>query len=187
MTKKLFFLLLILSTTYTGLFAQEIQEDTQEANDSTAVEYSVEQQIDWDNLFHNFGKIKAHERVEHTFTFTNVSKAPVTILDVKVTCGCTSPKWTEKPIMPGEKGEIAITFVSWEAGHVSKSIQVFTNADIANYPTKLFIGATVEEVEEEEIQNEEVKEEEIQKEEVQEEEVKEEEEQDQIKENPPKN
>lgn len=129
-----------------GVFAQA-EDQIEESADSTSqvVEYVNKQQIDWDKLVHNFGTIDAYERAEHTFTFTNVSTAPVVILDVKVTCGCTAPSWTQEPVMPGEVGEINIKFNSWKSGVFTKPVTVYTNA--ADYPTKLFISAIVKDVE----------------------------------------
>lgn len=48
--------------------------------------------------------------VNHVFTFTNISAKPVVILDVSASCGCTSPSFSRKPVMPGAKGEISVTF-----------------------------------------------------------------------------
>ena len=49
-------------------------------------------------------------RVSHTFTGENRSDKPVVILDVVTTCGCTVPEFTKRPIRPGEKTTIKVTF-----------------------------------------------------------------------------
>ena len=98
-------------------------------------------EIDWDGISHNFGEIEVYEKVNHAFKFKNISKAPIIITDVKVTCGCTSPKWTQEPVMPGEMGEVSIDFNSWKDGVFSKTISVYTSA--GNYPEKLYISALV--------------------------------------------
>lgn len=48
--------------------------------------------------------------ISHTFTFTNNATTPLSIERVKVDCGCTAPKYDNKPIQPGKQGTIAISF-----------------------------------------------------------------------------
>ncbi len=103
--------------------------------------FTKEKEISWETLSHDFGKIEVYNKVNYAFKFENVSKAPIIITDVKVTCGCTSPKWTQAPVMPGEFGEVSIDFNSWKDGVFSKTISVYTSA--GNYPEKLYISAVV--------------------------------------------
>lgn len=42
--------------------------------------------------------------------FVNVGKSPVTILDVKPSCGCTSASYTESPVAPGDTAIISYTY-----------------------------------------------------------------------------
>jgi hypothetical protein len=76
-----------------------------------------------------FGTITQGERRPHTFTFENKGDAPLIIASVKPSCGCTVTKdWPKEPILPGEKGEIAIEFNSEKKkGHVSKGVTILTN------------------------------------------------------------
>ncbi len=61
---------------------------------------------------------------------------------VRTTCGCTRPEWPEKPVAPGEKGKIGITYNTKLAGNFQKSITVYSNAK--DSPTKLMIKGNVE-------------------------------------------
>ena len=54
--------------------------------------------------------------------------APLIIKEIKSTCGCTVPKKPERPIMPGEKGEISISYDTKRPGGFSKAITIFSNA-----------------------------------------------------------
>lgn len=74
----------------------------------------------------NFGDVAEDGgKVEHTFVFTNVSSKPVVILDVTSGCGCTTPSYSRKPVMRGEKGEIVVSFDPMNRpGHFSKGISV---------------------------------------------------------------
>ena len=51
------------------------------------------------------------------------------ITDVQVTCGCTTPKFSRDPIMPGGKSEILIGFDStFKSGKQDKTITIVSNA-----------------------------------------------------------
>lgn len=55
----------------------------------------------------DFGKVKEIDGpVTHEFTFTNNSQEPIRILNVKASCGCTTPAWTRDSIAPGNTGYI---------------------------------------------------------------------------------
>lgn len=59
----------------------------------------------------DFGTIRETDgRVSHTFTGENRGNTPVVILDVVTTCGCTVPEFTKRPIRPGEKTTVKVTF-----------------------------------------------------------------------------
>lgn len=77
---------------------------------------------------HDFGDIYQGDRVEKVFTFTNTGNEPLIISDIRVTCGCTVPKWPRQPIMPGEKGEITVGFNSaGKMGKQNKTVTVISN------------------------------------------------------------
>ena len=59
----------------------------------------------------DFGTIlETDGRVSHTFTGENRGDKPVVILDVVTTCGCTVPEFTKRPIRPGEKTTVKVTY-----------------------------------------------------------------------------
>lgn len=76
----------------------------------------------------DYGKIIKGAEGKRVFEFTNVGDAPLVIERVKSTCGCTVPKKPEKPIMPGETGEIEVSYDTNRLGRISKSITIFSNA-----------------------------------------------------------
>ncbi len=61
---------------------------------------------------HDFGRITEGDVVTKVFTFKNTGDAPLIISDAKSSCGCTVPSFTEKPIAPGEEGEIEVKYNS---------------------------------------------------------------------------
>ncbi|WP_442264904.1 DUF1573 domain-containing protein [Tenacibaculum sp. ZS6-P6] len=76
----------------------------------------------------NYGKVAQGSDGLRVFEFTNIGDAPLIIKHIKSTCGCTVPQKPEKPIMPGEKGKIAISYDTKRPGNFSKAITVFSNA-----------------------------------------------------------
>lgn len=76
----------------------------------------------------DYGTIKQNSDGVRTFTFTNNGNAPLIISDVKSSCGCTVPGYSKTPIMPGEKGEITVSYDTKRVGAFSKTITVSSNA-----------------------------------------------------------
>ena len=84
---------------------------------------------------HDFGKI-AEEigSAVYEFTFTNAGNAPLIINRVATTCGCTTPSYTNVPVLPGKTGKIAISYSTpGRVGSFSKDIRVFTNVPDSVY------------------------------------------------------
>jgi len=78
---------------------------------------------------HDFGTIKeANGPVSCTFEFTNTGDKPLLILDVTASCGCTRPEYPSKPIKPGKKGKIKVTYSPiGRPGAFKKTVKVKTN------------------------------------------------------------
>ena len=76
----------------------------------------------------DYGKIQKGSDGVRTFVFTNVGTTPLIIEQVKGSCGCTVPTKPEKPILPGEKGEIKVKYDTNRTGGFSKSITITSNA-----------------------------------------------------------
>lgn len=89
-------------------------------------------EIKFDKIEHNFGtfSLKSNPVQETTFTFTNTGKAPLVLNQVVASCGCTIPAYDKKPIAPGQKGTIKVTYNGKGkfAGRFKKSITVRSNA-----------------------------------------------------------
>lgn len=65
----------------------------------------------FDSQTHDFGTIKEIDGdVSCTFKFKNDGALPLVINSVGVSCGCTTPKFSKEPVLPGKTGEIAVTF-----------------------------------------------------------------------------
>jgi hypothetical protein len=82
---------------------------------------------------HNFGEIKANEKVRHTFRFKNTGENPLKVENVKPSCGCTTPQWTKEEVAPGAEGMIEVEFDSkGKTGVQRKTVTVLVNAEPRN-------------------------------------------------------
>ena len=97
------------------------------------VSFSINaQEFKFDAETIDYGKINKGAEGARVFVFTNIGKQPLIIKNIQSSCGCTVPKKPEKPIMPGEKGEIKVSYDTNRVGGFSKSITIFSNATEAN-------------------------------------------------------
>lgn len=83
--------------------------------------------IEFNETTHDFGTLEQGAPAKVTFTFTNTSDAPVTLSNVKASCGCTTPKWTREEVAPGKTGEINVSYNSNRVGPFNKSVRVNYN------------------------------------------------------------
>ena len=92
---------------------------------------------------HDFGTIKeADGPVSCTFEFTNTGNKPLLIIDATASCGCTRPEFPTKPIKPGKKGKIKVTYSPiGRPGAFKKTVKVKTNG--RERTTTLHIQGTV--------------------------------------------
>lgn len=84
--------------------------------------------IEWlGEVDHDFGDLEQGKPVEHLFQFTNHHTEPITIDNIRTTCGCTAPDWSEAPIEAGSTDTIKITYDSKKTGYFRKKIKVYFN------------------------------------------------------------
>ncbi|MEX0966822.1 MAG: DUF1573 domain-containing protein [Bacteroidia bacterium] len=93
---------------------------------------------------HDFGTITEGTQAKHVFTVKNTGNADLMIVNVRPSCGCTTPSWTREPIAPGKTGTITAVFnSSGRPGNFHKSITVTTNEPQSNNTKVIFIKGTV--------------------------------------------
>ncbi len=104
---------------------------------------TIEPNMTFEKERHNFGKIKEDGgKVSFKFVFTNMGSDPILINDVKTSCGCTTPNWSRKPILPGSKSEIEVIYnPDHRPGAFNKTITIKSNAK--NSPVTLHITGEV--------------------------------------------
>jgi hypothetical protein len=80
---------------------------------------------------HNFGKVAEGEKLSYTFIFDNKGTSDLIISSATTTCGCTVPKYDNKPIAPGANGNLEVVFdTNGRSGMQTKIITVKSNASI---------------------------------------------------------
>ncbi|MBO9700848.1 MAG: DUF1573 domain-containing protein [Sporocytophaga sp.] len=90
-----------------------------------------------------FGDIVQGDSVKHVFKFINTGNAPLMLREVLTTCGCTVPKFSKDPVMPGKEGEILVKFNSeGKEGRLTKVITILSNA--TNNPARVNIVVNVQ-------------------------------------------
>ena len=116
--KKLFIIVFV------GFLAQGMQGQTKEEilKDFTGPVFEFETEVI------DYGEIAANSDGNRVFRFKNVGKSPLIISQVKGSCGCTVPTKPEKPIMPGETGEIKVKYATNRIGPFSKTVKITSNA-----------------------------------------------------------
>ena len=78
---------------------------------------------------HDFGKVTAGEKVVNLFTYENRGTIPLVIYAASTSCGCTVSKYSTKPLRPGKKDTMEVTFdTSGRNGRQTKTITVRSNA-----------------------------------------------------------
>lgn len=95
----------------------------------------------WDEQTYDFGKITKGTPATHEFEFTNTGSAPLIIIGVKPSCGCTTPEWTKEPIPAGGTGYIKATYNAASSGAFNKTITISANV---SGPVVLTIKGEVE-------------------------------------------
>lgn len=89
-------------------------------------------QIKFDKTTFSYGTFSEKDPIQKcTFTFTNVGTAPLVINNALASCGCTVPSYTKTPVLPGETGEIKVTYngAGKFPGHFKKTITIHSNGE----------------------------------------------------------
>lgn len=80
----------------------------------------------------DYGKIEQNSNGTRVFTFTNTGTKPLIIENVIAGCSCSIASYSDKPILPNERGEIAVTYDTKRMGKFTKQFTVRTNAENAD-------------------------------------------------------
>lgn len=100
--------------------------------------------IQFEETVWDFGIIPNDRPASHTFEFTNEGTGNLVILDATAECGCTRPEIPEKPVAPGKKGKVKVSYNPiGRPGSFEKTVTVKTNGSPKK--VRLKIRGTVKE------------------------------------------
>ena len=85
----------------------------------------------------DYGTIEKGADGLRIFEFTNTGDAPLIVSKVTSSCGCTVPKWSQEPILPGKTGEIQVKYDTNRVNPIRKTITVISNADTPTVALKI--------------------------------------------------
>ena len=118
--KKMFLACLIALMSIGVANAQEQKKEATEAQHGPKIVFAERE--------HNYGTIQKGGDGNCVFTFTNTGDEPLILSSVRASCGCTTPKWTQKPVMPGKTGEIGVRYNTNNTGGFTKTVTITSNA-----------------------------------------------------------
>jgi hypothetical protein len=102
-------------------------------------------QLKWDNEQQVFETKPQEKAIETKYRFTNIGTSPISIEEVRTSCGCTTATLKKKEYAPGETGEIEAKFVfAGRIGHQEKWI-IVTTSFAPMQPTVLRLVANIPE------------------------------------------
>ena len=85
------------------------------------------QTISFDKTVYEYGNVKVGADGHRTFTVKNTGDKPLIISRVQASCGCTTPEWSQTPIMPGKTTELKVGYDTKIVGPFTKIIEVYSN------------------------------------------------------------
>lgn len=101
------------------------------------------QTISFDKTTIEYGNVKFGADGHRFFTVKNTGDKPLVINRVQASCGCTTPEWSQDPILPGQSSKIKVGYNTQLVGNFQKLIEVYSN-DPANSRSVLYIKGNVE-------------------------------------------
>ncbi len=86
--------------------------------------------LTFDKKVHDFGTFSVDSGAKScSFAYKNNTNKPIVINNILSSCGCTTPTWNKKPIMPGEGGKIDVVYANDLGPYpFDKSLTVYTSA-----------------------------------------------------------
>jgi hypothetical protein len=110
---------------------QEIARIEAEEKKRIADEAANVTSISFDRVKHDFGNIPEDSDNLTEFIVTNTGDKPLIIENVQASCGCTTPKKPEDPIMPGQSDVISVGFhpKPEQKNEIIKTVTVTANTE----------------------------------------------------------
>ena len=105
--------------------------------------FAAAQTISFDKTTFDYGTVKSGADGHRFFVVKNTGDKPLIISKVQASCGCTTPEWSQDPIMPGKTAQIKVGYNTTIVGPFTKIIEVYSN-DAANNRSTINIKGVIE-------------------------------------------
>jgi hypothetical protein len=129
-------LIIIMFFAFVPIFAQTVPSTTQ-------VQKDINKVLKFTNDNFNMGNIPYGKPTEFVVTIENISAAPVTLNNVQVSCGCTTPKFQANAVItPGQKTTVTLGFNGSSMGNFTKTATIFLSDNLIK--TVSFSGVGVQ-------------------------------------------
>jgi hypothetical protein len=124
--KKVFFTVLLF------LAVSAIKAQT----NSTPAQVDIAKVLKFTNDNYDMGKIAFGKPTEFTISIQNISNYNISLDNVMVGCGCTTPKYTkDQVILPGATATVVLGFNGSAVGNFSKSATIFFSGNLTKAVT----------------------------------------------------
>ena len=91
---------------------------------------------------YNMGTITYGKPTEFNVDIENISAAPITLENIMVGCGCTTPKYTKGTVIaPGAHATVTLGFNGSAVGNFSKNATLFFSGNLVKQVTFYGVGA----------------------------------------------
>ena len=91
---------------------------------------------------YNMGTIAYGKPTEFNVDIENISAAPITLENVMVGCGCTTPKYTKGAVIaPGAHATVTLGFNGSAVGNFSKNATLFFSGNLVKQVSFYGVGA----------------------------------------------
>lgn len=98
---------------------------------TTPVQTDITKVLKFTNDNYDMGKIAYGKPTEFTVDIENISATPITLDNVMVGCGCTTPKYTKgQVIAPGSHASVVLGFNGSAVGNFTKVATLFFNGGL---------------------------------------------------------
>ena len=121
----------------------QLSAQTKPASSTTQVQKDINKVLKFSNDNYNMGNIPYGKPTEFNVTIENISSAPITLNNVQVSCGCTTPKFQSGAVIaPGQKTTVTLGFNGSAMGNFSKTATIFLSDNLIK--TVSFSGVGVQ-------------------------------------------
>jgi len=134
---------IVLLCSFVAIFCTSVTIFAQSVPATSQIQKDINKVLKFTNDNYNMGNIPYGKPTEFVVTIENISGAPVTLNNVQVSCGCTTPKFQAGAVIaPGEKTTVTLGFNGASKGNFSKNATIFLSDNLIK--TVSFSGVGVQ-------------------------------------------